>query len=95
MNYILGSYNGGSNHIFDAMRLARKNGINRYNWNSLTPVLVSLKDSAVYNDSVCMYGSFDATETLNYVRQVNRKYNEYSSRELMFRALEKIADNNK
>ena len=95
MNYILGSYNGGSNHIFDAMRLARKNGINRYNWNSLTPVLVSLKDSAVYNDSVCMYGSFDATETLNYVRQVNRKYNEYSSLELMFRALEKIADNNK
>ena len=95
MNYILGSYNGGSNHIFDAMRLARKNGINRYNWNSLTPVLVSLKDSAVYNDSVCMYGSSDATETLNYVRQVNRKYNEYSSRELMFRALEKIADNNK
>ena len=95
MNYILGSYNGGSNHIFDAMRLARKNGINRYSWNSLTPVLVSLKDSAVYNDSVCMYGSFDATETLNYVRQVNRKYNEYSSRELMFRALEKIADNNK
>ena len=95
MNYILGSYNGGSNHIFDAMRLARKNGINRYNWNSLTPVLVSLKDSAVYNDSVCMYGSFDATETLNYVRQVNRKYNEYSSRELMFRALEKLADNNK
>ena len=95
MNYILGSYNGGSSHIFDAMRLARKNGINRYNWNSLTPVLVSLKDSAVYNDSVCMYGSFDATETLNYVRQVNRKYNEYSSRELMFRALEKIADNNK
>ena len=95
INYILGSYNGGSNHIFDAMRLARKNGINRYNWNSLTPVLVSLKDSAVYNDSVCMYGSFDATETLNYVRQVNRKYNEYSSRELMFRALEKLADNNK
>ena len=95
MNYILGSYNGGSNHIFDAMRLARKNGINRYNWNSLTPVLVSLKDSAVYNDSVCLFNDTAATETLNYVRQVNRKYNEYSSRELMFRALEKIADNNK
>ena len=31
INYILGSYNGGSNHIFDAMRIARKNGINRYN----------------------------------------------------------------
>ena len=36
INYILGGYNGGPNHIFDAMRLARKNGINRYNWQSLT-----------------------------------------------------------
>ena len=29
INYMLGSYNGGSNHIFDAMRIARKNGVNR------------------------------------------------------------------
>ena len=94
-NYILGSYNGGSNHIFDAMRVARKNGVNRYNWNSLSPVLASLSDPEVYNDSVCQFGQFDATETLNYVKLVNRKYNEYKSRELMFRAFEKLADNNK
>lgn len=93
INYILGSYNGGSNHIFDAMRIARKNGVNRYNWNSLTPVLTSLSDPEVYNDSVCQYGQFDATETLQYVRKVKRKYNEYRSLELMFRAAEKIAAN--
>ena len=95
MNYILGSYNGGSNHIFDAMRIARKNGINRYNWNSLSPVLASLSDPEVYNDSVCQYGSFDATETLNYVKRVNRKYNEYKNQERLFLAIEKLADNNK
>lgn len=95
MNYILGSYNGGSNHIFDAMRIARKKGINRYNWNSLSPVLASLSDPEVYNDSVCQYGAFDATETLNYVWRVNRKYNEYKSKELLFQAVEKLADNNK
>ena len=95
INYILGSYNGGSNHIFDAMRIARKNGVNRYNWYSLTPVLASLSDPEVYNDSVCQFGPFDATETLNYVRLVNRKYNEYKSQELLFRAFEKLADNNK
>jgi membrane-bound lytic murein transglycosylase F len=95
MNYILGSYNGGSNHIFDAMRIARKKGINRYSWNSLSPVLASLSDPEVYNDSVCQYGQFDATETLNYVRKVNRKYNEYKSQELLFRAFEKLAENNK
>ena len=94
INYILGSYNGGSNHIFDAMRIARKNGVNRYNWNSLAPVLASLSDPDVYNDSVCQYGPFDATETLNYVRRVNRKYNEYKSQDMLFRAFEKLADNN-
>jgi membrane-bound lytic murein transglycosylase F len=95
INYILGSYNGGSNHIFDAMRIARKNGINRYSWSSLSPVLSSLSDPKVYNDSVCQYGFFDATETLNYVRKVTRKYNEYKSRDLMYRAFENLAENNK
>lgn len=94
INYILGSYNGGSNHIFDAMRIARKKGINRYNWNSLAPVLASLSDPNVYNDSVCQYGPFDATETLNYVRLVTSKYKEYKERDLLFRAYEKLAENN-
>lgn len=95
INYILGSYNGGSNHIFDAMRIARKQGVNRYSWSSLTPVLMSLSDPEVYTDSICRFGPFDATETLNYVRRVNRIYNEYKNRDLLFRAFEKLADNNK
>ena len=95
INYILGSYNGGSNHIFDAMRIARKNGVNRYNWNSLSPVLASLSDPEVYTDSVCQYGAFDATETLQYVRRVQRKYKEYNSLDLLFRATERIAENDK
>ncbi len=95
INYMLASYNGGSNHIFDAMRLARKYGVNRYSWSSLRPILESLSDSAVYNDSVCLFGKFDATETVNYVNRVNRKYKEYRSQELMFLALEKYAENNK
>ena len=95
INYILGSYNGGSNHIFDAMRIARKKGINRYSWSSLAPVLSSLTDPEVYGDSVCLYGAWDATETLNYVRRVTRKYKEYNSQELLFKAYEKLAENNK
>lgn len=94
VNYILGSYNGGSNHIFDAMRIARKNGVNRYNWSSLTPVLLSLTEPEVYTDSVCQYGMFDATETLQYVNRVKRKYKEYSDLDLLFRAIEKVAENN-
>ena len=95
IKYILGSYNGGTSHIFDAMRIARKNGVNRYNWNSLTPVLISLSMPEVYTDSVCRFGAFDATETLMYVRRVQRKYNEYRSLELTFRAAEKLMENYK
>lgn len=95
INYILGGYNGGSNHIFDAMRLARKRGVNRYSWNSITPILASLTDPEVYTDSVCQYGPFDATETLQYVRRVRRKYNEYKSLDLLYKAYEKLAENNK
>ena len=94
INYMLGSYNGGSNHIFDAMRIARKNGVNRYNWSSLSPVLISVKDPEVYMDSVCQYGVFDATETLQYVNRVKRKYKEYSDLDLLFKAIEKVAENN-
>lgn len=95
INYILGSYNGGSSHIFDAMRLAKKMGMNRYNWYSLTPVINSMSDPAVYNDSVCRFGPFYGTETLQYVSRVTRKYKEYKRQELMFQAMEKLAENNK
>lgn len=95
INYILGSYNGGSNHIFDAMRIARKKGINRYSWSSLTPVLESMNDPSVYSDSVCIYGAFDASETLNYVRAVKRVYREYNSLDLLFRASEKVVLNDR
>jgi len=95
INYILGSYNGGSNHIFDAMRIARKKGINRYSWSSLTSVLESMKDPSVYSDSVCIYGAFDASETLNYVRAVKRVYREYNSLDLLFRASEKVVLNDR
>lgn len=94
INYILGGYNGGPNHIFDAMRLARNNGINRYNWQSLTPVLNSLKHESAYSDSVCKFGPFDATETLRYVRLVKSKYNEYKALDQMFREPGKLLETN-
>ncbi len=93
LNYILGSYNGGSNHIFDAMRLARKRGINRYNWNSLSSVLERMNEEDFYTDSVCKFGYFDATETLMYVDKVQRKYKEYNSKDLLYRAARRLMEN--
>lgn len=93
LNYILGSYNCGAGHVFDAMRLARRDGICRYNWASLTPVLQSLSDEKVYTDSLCRNGKFNACETLRYVEQVTRKYHEYRFLDLTFQASERISEN--
>ena len=95
LNYVLGSYNGGSNHIFDAMRIARKRGVNRYNWNSLSTVLSRMNEEEFYTDSVCKFGEFDATETLHYVNKVQRKYHEYVSKDLLYRATNRLIENQK
>lgn len=92
INFVLGSYNGGQAHIFDAMRIARRDGINRYNWKSLEPVLMSLNDESVYTDSICRNGKFDATETIGYVRKVQKKYSEYRQLDLLFKALQNLPD---
>lgn len=92
LNYILGGYNGGSNHVFDAMRLARRDGINRYRWNSLVPVLESLADDSVASDTLCQFGRFDATETIRYVASVQKKYAEYQLMELDFQTSKSIQD---
>lgn len=81
INYILASYNSGHGHIFDAMRIARKNGINRYVWTNIEEVIGTMSDEEVYTDSVCRFGRFHGTETLQFVRKVKSKYQEYCQRD--------------
>lgn len=95
LNYILGSYNGGSNHIFDAMRIARSKGVNRYRWSSLVDVLSKLDEEEYYTDSLCRFGGFDATETILYVDRVQDLYKQYKSRELLFKVANRLMENQK
>ena len=77
INFILGSYNSGHGHILDAMRIARKQGVNRYVWSNIEQVFKTMSQEEVYTDSICRNGRFDGTETINFVRKVKRKYREY------------------
>ncbi len=78
INFILGAYNCGQGHIFDAMRIARSKGINRYLWANIADVMATMSDSAVYSDTVvCHFGSFNYSETVRFVRDVRAKYQEY------------------
>ncbi len=90
LNYILASYNGGPGHVFDAMRLARRDGIDRFRWNSLLPVLQSLSDSIVAQDTLCRNGIFQGDETISYINRVRKKYSSYRLMELTYQASETL-----
>lgn len=92
LNYILGSYNGGTGHVFDAMRLARRDGINRYKWDCIVPVLQSLGSDSVYSDTLCRNGQFLAVETISYVQKVQCRYNQYRKQDLMYQATRRLCE---
>ena len=71
IKFILGSYNAGIGHIFDAMALAEKYGKNKYEWDNNVAEYVLLKSNEeYYNDPVCKNGYFRGRETYNFVREI-------------------------
>lgn len=71
MKFVLGSYNAGIGHIFDAMALAEKYGKNKYVWDNNVETFILLKSSEEYfNDPVCKNGYFRGRETFNFVRDI-------------------------
>ncbi len=79
-NFVLASYNAGPAHIMDARRLAKRYGRNPYVWFDNTEYwLIQLQDPEVATDSVVQYGSFNATETVAYVKKVLRTYKKFLS----------------
>ena len=71
MKFVLGSYNAGIGHIFDAMALAEKYGKNKYVWDNNVETFILLKSSEEYfNDPVCKNGYFRGRETYNFVKDI-------------------------
>lgn len=71
MKFVLGSYNAGIGHIFDAMALAEKYGKNKYVWEDNVEIYILLKSNEEYfNDPVCKNGYFRGRETYNFVKDI-------------------------
>ena len=71
IKFILGAYNAGLGHIFDAMALAEKYGKNKYVWNDNVDIYILLKSNEEYfNDPVCKNGYFRGRETYNFVKDI-------------------------
>lgn len=80
IKFILASYNMGIAHIFDARRLAEKNGKNPDIWTDNVDYYVLNKSNpAFYKDSVVRYGYADGTEAYNYVVEVINRFEHYKT----------------
>lgn len=78
LKFILASYNSGLGHIFDAIALAEKYGMNSQVWFGNTEEALMLKNfPEYYNDPVCKCGHFKGKETIAYVEKVIELYQFY------------------
>ncbi len=78
IKFTLAAYNGGSYHIRDAMRLARKNKRNPHVWANVAPFVLHLSEPEYYRDPVVKYGYMIGSETYHYVQNIVNRWNEYS-----------------
>ncbi|MBD5415331.1 MAG: transglycosylase SLT domain-containing protein [Bacteroides sp.] len=74
--FILASYNAGQGHIFDAMRLAEKYGLDPTKWDdNVEKTVLMLANPRHYNDNVVKYGYLRGRETFDYVDRIMTLYN--------------------
>lgn len=76
--FALAAYNGGFNHIRDAMSLARKYGGDPYNWGSVSGYVLRLTQAPYYTDPVVKHGFMRGSETVDYVDRIRSRWSEYS-----------------
>jgi membrane-bound lytic murein transglycosylase F len=77
VKFILASYNVGTGHVQDAVRLAEKNGDNPRSWLDVSYWLIRKSKRSVYNDPVVKHGFARGTEPVAYVDQILGRWQNY------------------
>ncbi len=78
IKFILASYNIGFGHVLDAYNLTEKYGANKNVWfGNVEYYLLKKSNKKYYNDNVVKNGYCNCIETVNYVKDVLKKFNEY------------------
>ena len=75
--FTLAAYNGGYNHVRDAMALAEKYGASPRRWRDVSPYILRLSEPQYYRDPVVRYGYLRGTETEAYVRLILQRWHDY------------------
>jgi membrane-bound lytic murein transglycosylase F len=79
MKFVLGSYNAGQAHVLDAQRLAEKYDKDPNSWEDVEPFLLLKSQPEYYNDPVCIAGYLRGKETVNYVANVMKRWEDYKN----------------
>lgn len=79
MRFALAGYNGGSNHIRDAMALTQKYGQNPHVWSHVSRYVLLLQQPEYYRDPVVKYGYMRGSETEAYVDRIIDRWQQYCS----------------
>src|SRR3954454_3415153 len=77
IKFILASYNVGTGHVQDAVRLAAKNGDDPHSWLDVSYWLIRKSKRSVYNDPVVKHGFARGTEPVAYVDQILQRWSNY------------------
>lgn len=75
LKFVIAAYNVGIAHVYDAIALAKKYGLNPQVWDDNVSKAVLMKmNPKYYNDPVVKYGYCRGTETVAYVERINDFY---------------------
>jgi membrane-bound lytic murein transglycosylase F len=77
IKFILASYNVGTGHVQDAVRLAEKYGDNPKSWTDVAYWLVRKSKRSVYEDPVVKHGYARGTEPVTYVDEILVRFANY------------------
>lgn len=82
LKFVIAAYNVGIAHVYDAIRLARKYGLDPQKWDGNVEQAILWKmNPKYYNDPVVRYGYCRGTETVAYVQGITDFY-EHARREI-------------
>lgn len=80
VDFVLAAYNAGLGHIYDAIALADKYGLDRTRWrNGVEEAAIMKSRPQYYRDPVVKNGYFRGRETTEFVARVNAAYKAFSS----------------
>ena len=80
--FVIAAYNVGIAHVYDAIALAKKYGLNPEVWDDNVSKAILMKmNPKYYNDPVVKYGYCRGTETVDYVKKITNFY-EHARREI-------------